>query len=187
MAEKFRLRSDSDGNIAWDQAGLLNAMNRYWGDAFGAVLGRAERAIVNELLDVRNRFSHNENFSYDDAERALDSMRRLTEAIGAGDPAGRLGRMRETILRTKFEELRRNEERRGTRGQQISVEAAGGLRPWREVVEPHEDVATGRVPASGIRRRPGQGSCRQRPFRIHELARILQPNLSDGRPLHASG
>ena len=143
VAEKFRLRSDSDGNIAWDQAGLLNAMNRYWGDAFGAVLGRAERAIVNELLDVRNRFSHNETFSYDDAERALDSMRRLTEAIGAGDDAGRLGRMRETILRTKFEELRRNEERRGTRGQQISVEAAGGLRPWREVVEPHEDVATG--------------------------------------------
>ena len=44
VAEKFRLRSDSDGNITWDQAGLLNAMNRYWGDAFGAVLGRAERA-----------------------------------------------------------------------------------------------------------------------------------------------
>ncbi len=143
VAEEFRLRPDSDGNIAWDQAGLLRAMNRYWGDAFGAVLGRAERAIVNELVDVRNRLSHNEKFSYDDAERALDSMRRLTEAVGAGDAAGSLGRMRETILRTKFEELRRNEERRGTRGQQISIEVAGGVRPWREVVEPHEDVATG--------------------------------------------
>ncbi len=143
MVEKFRLRTDSSDNIAWDQAGLLHAMNRYWGDAFGAVLGRAERAIVNELLDVRNRFSHNETFSYDDAERALDSMRRLTEAIGAGDAAGQLGKMRDTILRTKFAELRRNEERRKTKGQQLSIEAAGGLRPWREVVEPHEDVATG--------------------------------------------
>ena len=143
VADRYRLRSDSDGNIAWDQAGLLNAMNRYWGEAFGAVLGRAERAIVNELLDVRNRFSHNETFSYDDAERALDSMRRLTEAIGAGESADRLGSIRNTILRTKFEDLRRSEERKGTRGQQISFEAAGGLRPWREVVEPHEDVATG--------------------------------------------
>ena len=143
VAEESRLRPDASGNITWDQAGLLHAMNRHWRDAFGAVLGRAERAIVNELLDVRNRLSHNEKFNYDDAERALDSMRRLTEAIGAGDAAGQLGRMRETILRTKFAELQRNEERRGTRGHQISVEAAGGLRPWREVVEPHEDVATG--------------------------------------------
>ncbi len=143
VAEESRLRPDASGNIAWDQSGLLHAMNRHWGDAFGAVLGRAERAIVNELLDVRNRLSHNKTFNYDDAERALDSMRRLTEAIGASDAAGRLGKMRETILRTKFAELRRNEERRGTKGHQISVEAAGGLLPWREVVEPHEDVATG--------------------------------------------
>lgn len=143
VAEKLRLRSNGADNIAWDQAGLLHAMNRYWGDAFGAVLGRAERAIVNELLDVRNKLSHNETFSYDDAERALDSMRRLTEAIGAGHAAGQLGKMRDTILRTKFAELRRNEERRKTKGQQLSIEAAGGLRPWREVVEPHEDVATG--------------------------------------------
>jgi len=143
VAEKFRLRVNSDGNLVWDQAGLLNAMNRYWDNAFRAVLGRAERAIVNELVEVRNRFSHNESFSYDDAERALDSMRRLTEVIGAGEAAGKLGKMREAILRTKFAELRRNEERRGSRGQQISVEAMGGLLSWREVVEPHEDVATG--------------------------------------------
>ena len=143
VAERFRLRLNSDDNLVWDQAGLLNVMNSYWDDAFRAVLGRSERAIVNELTEVRNRFSHNEAFSYDDAERALDSMRRLTGAIGAGDAAGKLGRMREAILRTKFAELRRNEERRGSRGQQISVETTGGLLPWREVVEPHEDVATG--------------------------------------------
>jgi len=143
IAERFRLKVNSDGNLAWDQAGLFNAMNSYWDNAFRAVLGRAERAIVNELVEVRNRFSHNESFSYDDAERALDSMRRLTEAIGAGEAAGKLGKMREAILRTKFAELRRNEERRGSRGQQISIETMGGLLSWREVVEPHEDVATG--------------------------------------------
>ena len=106
-------------------------------------MGRAERAIVNELVAVRNKLSHNEPFTYDDAERALDSMRRLMEAIGAGAPAEQLGRMRDTILRTKFTELRRNEERRKTRRLDISVDTAGGLEPWREVVEPHQDVATG--------------------------------------------
>ena len=143
VVERLRLRSDSRGSISWDQLGLLNAMNRYWQEAFHTVLGRAERAIVHELIDVRNKLAHNEKFSYDDAERALDSMRRLMESISVGDAAKQIGKMRDTILRTKFAELRRKEERRGTRGQVISVETSGGLLPWREVVEPHEDVATG--------------------------------------------
>jgi hypothetical protein len=51
--------------------------------------------------------------------------------------------MRDTILRTKFTELQRNEERRKTQRLEISVETVAGLLPWREVVEPHQDVATG--------------------------------------------
>jgi len=137
------LRPDSNGRIVWDQAALLNAMDRFWMDAFKAVLGRAERSIVNELVDVRNKLAHNESFTYDDAERALDSMRRLMEAISAGEVAGELGKMRDTILRTKFTELARNEERRKTTRLDISVETVGGLLPWRDVVEPHQDVATG--------------------------------------------
>ncbi len=137
------LKSDGKGEIAWDQAALLNAMDRFWMGAFRSVLGRAERSIVNELVDVRNRLSHNESFTYDDAERALDSMRRLMDAISAGETAEQLSKMRDTILRTKFTELRRNEERRKTARLDISVETVGGLLPWREVVEPHRDVATG--------------------------------------------
>jgi hypothetical protein len=74
---------------------------------------------------------------------ALDSMRRLMEAISAGETAEQLGKMRDTILRTKFTELARNEERRKTQRLEISVETVAGLLPWREVVEPHQDVATG--------------------------------------------
>ena len=144
VAEKVSgLRPNPNGEISWDQAALLNAMDRFWTDAFKTVLGRAERSIVNELVAVRNKLSHNETFTYDDAERALDSMRRLMEAIGAGVPAEQLGKMRDTILRTKFTELQRNEERRKTQRSKISVDTVGGLLPWREVVEPHQDVATG--------------------------------------------
>jgi predicted AAA+ superfamily ATPase len=137
------LRPNSNGEVGWDQAALFNAMDRFWSEAFKAVLGRAERSLVNELGDVRNKLSHNETFTYDDAERALDSMRRLMEAISAGETAEQLGKMRDTILRTKFTELQRNEERRKTQRLEISVETVAGLLPWREVVEPHQDVATG--------------------------------------------
>lgn len=137
------LRPNSAGEVGWDQQGLLKTMMAFWKDAFANVLGHPERSYVSELLDVRNKLSHNENFSYDDAERALDSMRRLMEAISAGEVGEQLGKMRDTILRTKFSELARNEERRKTQRLEISVETVAGLLPWREVVEPHQDVATG--------------------------------------------
>ena len=137
------LKPNSAGQVGWDQQGLLKAMMAFWKDAFATVLGHPERSYVSELLEVRNKLSHNENFSYDDAERALDTMRRLMEAISAGETAEQLSKMRDTILRTKFTELQRNEERRKTQRLEISVETVAGLLPWREVVEPHQDVATG--------------------------------------------
>jgi len=137
------LRPNNSGAVGWDQAALFNVMDRFWGEAFKGVLGRAERSLVNELGDVRNKLSHNETFSYDDAERALDSMRRLMEAISAGEVAEQLAKMRDTILRTKFTELQRNEERRKSQRLEISVETVAGILPWREVIEPHTDVATG--------------------------------------------
>src|SRR3546814_14489538 len=70
-------------------------------------------------------------------------MRRLMESISAGETAEQLGKMRDTILRTKFTELQRNEERRKTSRTEISVDTTAGLLPWRQVVEPHDDVAKG--------------------------------------------
>lgn len=131
------------GAVTWDQQGLLKTMMAFWKDAFSMVLGHPERSYVSELLDVRNKLSHNETFTYDDAERALDTMRRLMESISAGETAAEISKMRDTILRTKYAELQRNEERRKTQRLNISVETVAGLLPWREVVEPHQDVATG--------------------------------------------
>jgi len=131
------------GSINWDQQALLKTMMAFWKEAFSTVLGHPERSYVSELLEVRNRLSHNETFTYDDAERALDSMRRLMESISAGDAADQIGKMRDTILRTKYSELQRNEERRKSQKLSISVEAVAGLLPWRDVIEPHNDVATG--------------------------------------------
>ena len=144
VAEKVNgVRLNSSGVVTWDQASLLKAMMTFWKDSFGVVLGPADRSLVSELLEVRNRLSHNQSFSYDDAERALDSARRLCEAISAADAATKLGKMRDTIMRTKYQELVRNEERRKSRDTTIITETVAGLLPWRDVVEPHQDVATG--------------------------------------------
>lgn len=167
----------SGGKINWDQQALLKAMMAFWKEAFSNVLGHPERSYVSELLEVRNRLSHNETFTYDDAERALDTMRRLMESISAGDTAEQIAIMRDTILRTKYSELQRNEERRKSQKLSISVETVAGLLPWREVIEPHNDVATGRIQASGIRRRSWQGPYRQCASGVSRAERILQPHL----------
>ncbi|MCF3932501.1 DUF499 domain-containing protein [Acuticoccus sp. M5D2P5] len=137
------LRPNSSGAVGWDQQALLKAMMAFWKEAFSTVLGHPERSYVSELLEVRNRLAHNETFTYDDAERALDTMRRLLESVSAKETADKISASRDTILRTKYAELARNEERRKTARLDISVDTVGGLLPWRDVVEPHQDVATG--------------------------------------------
>jgi len=137
------LKPTADGDIAWDQQGLLKTMMFLWKEAFGTVLGHAERSYVSELLEVRNRLAHNKAFTYDDAERALDTMRRLLEAVGAKKVAEKIGNERDAVLRVKYDELVRNEERRKAQRADISVGTVSGLLPWRDVVEPHPDVAEG--------------------------------------------
>ena len=67
----------------WDVAGLLKLMWDAWNDMFARTLGRAERSLVQELRDWRNKWAHQEPYSSDDADRALDSMARLLSAISA--------------------------------------------------------------------------------------------------------
>ena len=124
----------------WDVAGVLKLMWETWNDVFGKTLGRAERSLVQELRDCRNKWAHQEPFSGDDAYRALDSAHRLLTAVSAPQ-AEEVDRARMELLRVRFDEQARGEKRK-TAG--IAIEAAGSLKPWREVVTPHADVASGR-------------------------------------------
>ena len=69
----------------------LRLLSEFWQPVFGRVLGRAERNLVFELQDVRNRWAHNERFTADDAYRSLDSIERLLIAVTA-DPGREPGR-----------------------------------------------------------------------------------------------
>jgi predicted AAA+ superfamily ATPase len=125
-----------------DVAVLLALMDRSWGAVFSATLGRSDRNLVLELIDVRNRWAHQEPFSGDDADRALDSMARLLTAVSAPQ-ADDVGRMKQELRRLIFEEQVRGEKRRAG-GSLVEAAATGMLKPWREIATPHVDVASGR-------------------------------------------
>jgi predicted AAA+ superfamily ATPase len=124
----------------WDAAALLKLMWQAWNDVFGRTLGRAERSLVQELRDCRNKWAHQDRFSSDDTDRALDSMARLLTAVSAPE-ADEVSKMKLELRRLTYEEQVRGEKRKG--GGSLVEGATGTLRPWREVVTPHADVASG--------------------------------------------
>src|SRR5881409_751935 len=126
----------------WDAAVLLKVMWDAWNEVFGRTLGRAERSLVQELRDWRNKWAHQEPFTSDDAERALDSMARLLTAVSAPQ-ADEVGKMKMELRRLIFDEQVRGEKRKAG-GSLIEAAVSGTLKPWREVVTPHADVASGR-------------------------------------------
>ena len=67
----------------WDVAALLKLMWESWNSIFRKTLGPAERSLLSELRDHRNRWAHQETFSSDNTYRALDSAGRLLTAIVA--------------------------------------------------------------------------------------------------------
>ena len=128
--------------IEWDVAGLLKLMWETWNDVFRTILGPAERSLVGELRGHRNKWAHQESFSSDDAYRALDSVGRLLAAVSAPQ-SDELERLKMELLRVRFDEQARGERRRQA-GTAIGSAVATGLKPWREIVTPHKDVASGR-------------------------------------------
>ncbi len=133
----------SSASPQWDSASLLRVMWDTWTEVFGQTLGRAERSLVSELIEVRNKWAHQKPFSGDDAYRALDSMQRLLNAVAAPKEVEELERQKMELMRLRFDEQVRHEKRKAavtaTEGQPVA-----GLKPWREVIVPHPDVASGK-------------------------------------------
>jgi len=126
----------------YDVAALLKLMWKAWNDVFGLALGQAERSLVSELRDARNKWAHQNTFSGDDTYRALDSSARLLSAVSAQE-AGEIEKMKMELLRLRFDEQVRGEKRKSA-GTTVESQAATGLTSWRDVVTPHRDVASGR-------------------------------------------
>jgi predicted AAA+ superfamily ATPase len=125
-----------------DIATVLIVVWNQWNVVFRKTLGQAERTLVSELRDIRNKWAHQTPFSTDDAYRALDSAARLLTAISSPE-ADTIEKMKMELLRVKYDEEVRTEKRKSA-GTAIESQVTGSLKPWREVVTPHKDVASGR-------------------------------------------
>lgn len=129
------------GAVHWTLASLLAALESKWAAAFAYTLGDVGHSHVTELLAVIKRLEQSKSFGSEDAYRALDTAHRLLESISASEQAERVAALREELQRTVFAEQARTRNR-----QTLLVDGApqAGLKPWRDVVTPHRDVATGR-------------------------------------------
>lgn len=121
---------------------LLVLMWYQWNEVFHSKLGHIGRTYVSELRDARNKWAHQEAFSLEDAHRALDTTVRLLQMITA-EEADEVQHHARELLRQRFEDQARRELRKSARTV-TETDTPTGLAPWREVVTPHPDVASGR-------------------------------------------
>src|SRR5260370_23646535 len=181
----YQLVSARNSELSGDTQVLLTVMWDQWQTVFRSVLGHAERWLVSELREVRNKWAHQQAFSTDDAYRALDSIQRLLNAVSAAQEASEVERQKYEVLRVRFEEQARHETRRAAVAP-IEGKLAVGLRPWREVVTPQPDVTSGRylfaefaADLGQVHRGPGSDEHRVPPdffqptFLTHGLRRLL--------------
>jgi predicted AAA+ superfamily ATPase len=125
---------------------LLNLLQRYWSTYFRHLLPGSARGFASELNDVRNREAHRAPFSADDTLRALDTAERLLQAVHADARlVDEIRQSRQTLQRQVTEEETKKAARRA---RAVPNVAAEGLRPWRDVLTPHPDVARGDFNAS---------------------------------------
>jgi hypothetical protein len=110
---------------------------------FDGQLSKLQQSYASELRDVRNTWAHGGSFSNDDAYRALDTAERLLSGIGASAAAAEVAKIRINLRRVTAEK----DDHRTLKAAAVTADSAG-LQPWREVLRPHDDVATGNFEAS---------------------------------------
>lgn len=110
---------------------------------FSDTLGRVGEAFATELKNARNTWAHNGSFTDDDAYRVLDTSERLMTLLGKPSAADEVKAIRLNLRRVTADKA----DRRVLKAAVDNPESAG-LKPWREVLQPHDDVATGNFHAS---------------------------------------
>jgi len=145
LANRDEARHGSAKNYsANDPRFLLKVITEEW-RAFGSALSRVESSYASELRDVGNRCAHDPSISTEDTSRALDTIERLLTAVGAVEQAEEVGVIRLDHQRAAFEQ----QTRKTVRDAIGNISTPGtGLKPWRDIITPHRDVAAGQFNAA---------------------------------------
>lgn len=139
---KAYARTDPHLQLRMLSEGITGQVKKGW-YPFGAHLSRSQESLASELRDVRNAWAHGNPFTADDTYRALDTGERLLRAVGAVAAADEISVMRVDLRRVTSDKDDRKP------GPSASVDSdSAGLPSWRDVLRPHDDVATGNFRAS---------------------------------------
>ena len=141
-----------------DIANCLRLIDREWNSVFREKLSIDYRTWSKELMGVRNKAAHlgQQDMDERDAERALDTMSRISEAFE--DPEGT------ESLRALYRKLRYGSAEGSTSVTEnaqptitkktktsegvLQYSVGHNLPSWRDVMQPHPDVAEGRYNAA---------------------------------------
>ncbi len=131
-----------DGSVHYDVQVLLQIMWDQWQPVFKDYLGFAEKAIISELREYRNKWAHQNTFSTDDTYRVYDSVYRLLKAIGAVKEAEKADAARSELMRLKYEDQAKAEKDKMQK--QVAKMEENAIKSWRDIAPPHQDVASGK-------------------------------------------
>lgn len=125
-----------------DTHACLHLMWRRWNEVFQGKLGHVARSYVSEMIEARNNWAHQAAFTNDEAYRIADTAARLLKMVSAPQEAAYVGDIARELLRQRFEAEADKAKQEIVKREEITTLA--GLKPWREIVQPHPDVASGR-------------------------------------------
>ena len=127
-------------NVETDPSVLVGVILDNWQDVFRDELRGPGRNLLSEAREWRNHWAHNNSFSHPDAYRALDTVERLLALLDAPE-AAEVGKSKSDMQRAQIEAEARSATPSSAA---LFTDPAGGLKPWRDVVVPHADVARGK-------------------------------------------
>lgn len=131
-------------NLQSDAAAQIGVILDNRAQIFRYVLQREEFSWIHEVKDWRNKVSHGGQVGHADAFRALDTIERVLTRH-APDAAGQVLAMKESLL---TEQAHKQALKAKPKADDLFSGEVAGLKPWREVVQPHPDVAAGRFAAA---------------------------------------
>ena len=127
-----------------DTQGWLKVIFYNWNEVFKSRLGHNERSYISELMDARNKWAHQNPFTNEEAHRVADTAKLLFQAVNATEEAGLAGGHSNELLRIRFEREAQQSQRQPPRTAEMPRTTDTSLKPWRQVIEPHPDVRSGR-------------------------------------------
>jgi predicted AAA+ superfamily ATPase len=141
----FEVRANDAALLkALDTQGCLNLMIRRWNEVFQDKLGHVGRSYVSEMIEARNTWAHQGALSNDEAYRIADTAARLLKMVSAAKEAAVVDEIGRELLRLRFEAEAKKAKKDTGPLATPAVTTLAGLKSWREVVQPHPDVASGR-------------------------------------------